>query len=57
MKPRPWSLSSSSDLTRWVAAGAELEKARAEMGRGLNRNEARRGMERRLGIVITLWWD
>lgn len=54
MKPRPWSLSSRSDLARWATARAELEKARAEMGRDLNRDEARRRMARRLGIVITL---
>lgn len=56
MKPSPWSLSSSSVLRRWVTTGAELEKARVEMGRDLTcdkvRRVGRRGVVRRPGIVV-----
>jgi hypothetical protein len=60
MKPRPWSLSSSSVLARWGGATEELEKARAESGRGLTRDKARwvgrREMARRLAIFVDLCW-
>lgn len=59
MKPRPWSLSSSSVLACWATAGVELEKGRVERGRDMARDKARRvvgrGMVRRLGIVVALW--
>lgn len=42
MKPRPWSLSSSSVLASWATAGVELEKARAERGREMACDRVRR---------------